>query len=286
MQEINDSSERANTQGSFLDVLVTLAENARLLVAGSLGAGLFALGVCFVVPQTYQSVAVVQADQPTASLMLAATVLDPVIASFGLASGTTVDQARIKLRAQIKTAIGRTDKLLTLTVSARSAPQAQAIATALMQRTFQEGKPKGTLRLRLETQLAEARVRFRNAQSVGESLRQRLVPSGGPAVNSTSNSEVARGYAELLNAIGTAQSQIVLLESQLEGLSDAQVVQFPTLADKPSGPKKGLIAIGATLVAGLALLVFVFIRQILRNMAVDDMDWAKWMHIRKVLHLR
>lgn len=267
-------------------MLVTLAENAKLLVAGSLGAGLFALGVCFVVPQTYQSVAVVQADQPTASLMLTATVLDPVIASFGLASGTTVEQARVKLRAQIKTAIGRTDKLLTLTVSARSAPQAQAIATALMQRTFQEGKPKGTLRLRLETQLADARVRSTNAHSVGESLRQRIETSGGPAAKSTSNSEVARGYAELLNAISTAQSQIVLLESQLEGLSDAQVVQFPTLAEKPSEPKKGLIAISAALVAGLALLIFVFMRQILRNMAVNDMDWAKWMRIRKVLRLR
>lgn len=285
MQEINDRSATAITQGSFLDVLGTVIENARLIIAGALAAGLIALGVCFMLPQTYQSVAVVQADQSTASLMLTATVLDPVIASLGLARDTTVEQARSKLRKQIKTVIGRTDKLLTLTVSARSPQQAQALATALMQRTFQESKPKGSLRLRLETQLAEARVRFRNAHNVGESLRQRLELSGALGTNAISNSEVARGYAELLGATSTAQSQIVLLESQLEGLSDAQVVQFPTLAEESSGPKKGLIVIGATMTAGLALLLFVFIRQAVQNTTTSETNLAKLVRIRKALHL-
>lgn len=285
MQEIKDRPASEKSQASFLDVLVTVTENARLLVGGSLAAGFFALGICFMLPQTYQSVAVIQADQPTASLMTTATVLDPVVASLGLAQDSSVEQARVKLRSQINTAIGRADKLLTLTVSARSAQQAQTIATALLLRTFQEVKPKGTLRLRLETQLAEARVRFSNAQTVSESLRQRLESTGASGANSISNSEVARGYAELLGATSTAQSQIVLLESQLEGLSDAQVVQSPTLAEKPSTPKKGLIAIGVTLAAGLALLVFVFSRQILQNTAANDMNWTKWLRIRKALRL-
>ena len=286
MQEIKDRSATAGMQGSFLDMLVVVAENAKLLVAGSLVAGILVLGVSFMLPKIYQSVAVVQADQSTASLMLTATVLDPVIASLGLAKDTTAEQARINLRKQIKTAIGRTDKLLTLTVSARSAQQAQGIATALLLRTFQEVKPKGTLRLRLETQLAEARVRFTNAQNVGESLRQRLESSGVSGANSISNSEMARGYAELLGATSTAQNQIVLLESQLEGLSDAQIVQAPTLAEEPSEPKKGLIAIGATMAAGLALLLFVFIRQAVRNTTTNETNLAKLLRIRKALHLR
>ncbi|MEO8013504.1 MAG: hypothetical protein ABI642_05120 [Polaromonas sp.] len=218
--------------------------------------------------------------------MLTTTVLDPVIASLGLAMDKTVKQARVKLQDQIHTTFGRTDKLLTLTVSADSAQQAQAIAKALLLRTFQEVKPKGTLRLRLETQLAEARVRFSNAQNVGESLRQRLESPGASGANSIPNSEVARGYAELLGAMSTAQNQIVLLESQLEGLSDAQVVQSPTLAEEPSEPKKGLIAVGATLISGLALLVFVFMRQILRNTAGNDMNSKKLLRIRKALRLR
>lgn len=287
MQEIKDRSASEKTQASFLDVLVTVAENARLLAGGSLIAGIFAFGVCSMLPQTYQSVAVIQADQSTASLMTTTTVLDPVIVLLGLAKDTTVEEARIKLRNQINTAIGRTDKLLTLTVSARSAQQAQATATALLLRTFQEVKPKGTLRLRLETQLAEARGRLKNAQAVGESLRQRLeLPSTPGNANLTGNSEAARGYAELLGATGTAQNQVAALESQLEGLSDAQVVQFPTLPEKPSQPKKGLIAVGATLATGLALLLFVFIRQSLRNTVAHEAALAKLLRIRNAFHLR
>lgn len=286
MQEIKDRSAIKGAQGSSLDVLITVTENARLIVVGALAAGLLALGICFMLPQTFQSEAVVQADQSTASLMLTAAVLDPVIASFKLASDTTLEKARIKLRKQIKTTIGRTDKLLTITVSAHSAQQAQAIAMALIQRTLQEGRPKGSLRLRLETQLAEASVRLKNAQNVGESLRQLLELTGTSGTNSISNSEVARGYAELLGATSVAQSQIVLLEAQLEGLSDAQVVQSPTLAEEPSEPRKGLIAVGTTLIAGLALLVFVFMRHILRKIAFNETDSAKLLRIRKALRLR
>lgn len=280
MEEIQRPFGRASVKGSFLDALVTIAENARLLVVGSLLVGLCALGIGYLLPQTYESVAVVQGDASHASLMLTAAVLDPVIASLGLARDTTLEDARTRLRKQIKAAIGRTDKLLTLTVSAPSPQQAQAIAAAVLQRTYQEARPKGTARLRLETQLTEARVRLKNAQDVGQSLYRQL---DGAGTGANARAEVARGYAELLGATGAAQNQISLLETQLEGLSESQLIQAPTLPGRPSQPKKGLIAIGATLAAGLALLLFVFIRQTLQDTAVSQATSAKWLRIRKSL---
>ena len=282
MEEIQRLSDRADVRDSFLDVLVTVAENARLLVMGSLLVGVCALGIGFLLPKTYESVAVLQGDPSHASLMLTAAVLDPVIASLGLARDTTLEDARTRLRKQIKAAIGRTDKLLTLTVSAPSPQQAQAIAAAVLQRTYQEARPKGTARLRLETQLTEARVRLKNAQDVGQSLYRQLDGSGTGA---NARAEVARGYAELLGATGAAQNQISLLEAQLEGLSESQLIQSPTLPVSASQPKKGLIAIGATLATGLALLLFVFIRQTLRDTAASQTTSAKWLRIRKSLGL-
>jgi capsule polysaccharide export protein KpsE/RkpR len=214
--------------------------------------------------------------------MLTAAVLYPVIASLGLARDATPEDARTKLRKQIKASVGRTDKLLTLTVSAHSSQQAQAIAAAVLQRTYQEARPKGTARLRLEAQLAEARVRLKNAQDVGQSLYRQL---DGAGTGANARAEVARGYAELLGATGAAQNQISLLEAQLEGLSEAQLIQAPTLPESASQPKKGLIAIGATLAAGLALLLFVFIRQTLRETAANQTTSAKWLRIRKSLGL-
>ena len=286
MQELDAAppSQAVNAQAKadILDVLVVLAENARLLVIGSLVVGLIALGICFVVPQTYQSVAVFQADQTAASLMTTATVLDPVITALRLEQGNTLEEARIRLQSQIKATVGRTDKLLTLTVSAPSAAQAQAISIAVLERTFAESRPKGSVRARLQTQLAEATIRLKNSQEVGESLRKRLESAGTLA---STSSEVARGYAELLSASGAAQNQVSILEAQLEGLSDAQRLQAPTLPERPSQPKKALIAVGATLATGLALLLFVFTRHGLRAASVNQTHADKLLRIRRSLGL-
>lgn len=264
----------------LLDLLVTLAENIKLLIIGPLVIGLCALGISFLVPPTYQSVAVLQAEQPTASLMLTAAVLDPVIETLGLAKDETIEAVRIKLRERIKTAVGRNDKLLTLTVSAPTAQQAQEIAAALIGQTYQQSRPKTTARTRLEVQLTEAQARLKNAQEASSALLKRLEANASVA---GAGAELARGYAELLGATGAAQNQISTLETQLEGLSDAQLVQSPTLPQKPSQPKKGLIAVGATLAAGLVLLLFVFVRQALKNTMLNTAMSVKMARIRRSL---
>jgi hypothetical protein len=285
MEEIQHHLFISNTgePEGLLDVIATAAESLKLLALGPLIVGLCVLGISFLMPQTFQSVTVLQAEQPTASLMVTAAVLDPVIATLGLAEDDTLDDARRKLREQIKAVVGRNDKLLTLTISAHSAQQSQAIAKALLLQTYQESRPKGNVRLRLEAQLTEARVRLKNAQDAAEGVLKRL-ESSGSGVNG--GSELARGYAELLNATGAAQNQISAFESQLEGLSEAQLVQSPTLPQKASAPKKGLIAIGATLATALLLLLFVFLRQALRKTLMNETSFAKWMRIRKALSLK
>lgn len=267
----------------LLDTLLMLAENVKLLILGSLLAGLCALAIGFILPPTYQSIAIVRADQPTASLMATAAVLDPVIAALGLASGSTVEEARRELRAKMKAVVGRNDKLLTLTVSADTAQQAQAIAHAILAQTYRESRPKGTARARLQTQLAEAQGRLKNAQAASAGLLQRLASNG---LGASGGAEVARGYAELLSASGAAQTEISALETELEGLSESSLFQPPTLPEKPSQPRKGLIAIGATLVAGLVLLLFVFMRQAFRNTAQDVLAVQKLARIRSSLGLK
>ena len=266
MEETQSPLATALEEFSLLDLLVTLSDNLKLLIIGPLLIGLCALAIGFAWPRTYESVAVLQSDQFPASLMTTAAVLDPVIATLMLAKDDTVEEARAKLREQIKAAVGRTDKLLTLTVSAGTALQAQAIANALLQQAYKESRPRANARLRLETQLAEAQTRLKNAQSAAASLARRLESSAAI----TSGNDPGRGYADLLNAVAAAQTQSSALEAQLEGLiSPAQLIQPPTLAEKASKPKKALLAIGATLAAGLLLLVFVFMRQVARKTAAN-----------------
>ena len=48
--------DEAGGKADFLGVLMVIAENIKLLVIGSLTAGLIAFVICLMVPQTYQSV--------------------------------------------------------------------------------------------------------------------------------------------------------------------------------------------------------------------------------------
>ncbi len=283
MEEMKVHAATAAVQPDLLDMVLVVVENIKLLIIGPLVAGLLALGVGFLLPRTYQSVTVLQADQLVTSLMTTAAVLDPVVAALGLDKEYIPEDARLLLRERIKTVIGRSDKLLTLTVSAPSALQAQSIAAAVLEQTFRESRPKGSVRARLEVLLAEAKTRLKKAQEASEGVLKRL-DSSVSALNG--GSELARGYAELLTATGAAQNQIVALEGQLEGVGPAQVVQSPTLPQKPSGPKKGLIAIGVTLASGLALLLFIFARMALGRTRASAASSAKLLRIRNSLGLK
>jgi uncharacterized protein involved in exopolysaccharide biosynthesis len=283
MDEIQSPMPGTAEEVSLLDLLVTLAENAKLLIVGSLLVGLCALALGFVLPPTFQSVAVLQAEQATASLMDTAAVLDPVAAGLGMDKDDGVEGARRTLREKIRATVGRNDKLLTLTVSAPTPEQAQDIANAVLEQTFLQSRPKGSVGKRLETQLAEAQGRLRNAESAAAGVLKRLETS---AVSGLGGSELARGYADLLTAAAAAQKQVGEFETQLEGLSKALLLQAPTLPEKAIQPKKALLAIGATLGTGFFLLLFVFVRQALRTTAADAEAAGKLARIRRALGLK
>ena len=191
------------------------------------------------------------------------------------------EEARRRLREQIKVAVGRNDKLLTLTVSAPTPHQAQIVADAVLRQTYQQSRPKASELARLEVQLKGAEARIKNAEDAAGALLKRMELSGAGG-----GAELARGYGELLTVAAAAQKQVAELQALIEGLTDAQLVQAPTLPQKASKPKKGFIAIGATLAAGLALMLFVFVRQAVRGAAKDADAASKLARIRRALALR
>lgn len=272
---------------SLLDLLVTLADNVKLLILGPLAAGLTALGIAFVLPQTFESVAILQAEPATASLMSTASVLDPTVASLGLDADQSVESSRQALRDRIKTATGRSDKLLTITVSGATPQQAQATAKALLASVEAQSRPTGASKLKLETQLADTKIRQQKAIRAGDVLLPVLESINGRKVLPDGrDAELVKGYTELLNTVSAAQSQALVIEAQLEGLTDSQLLQAPTLPEKAVSPKKGMIAVGATLASGFLLLLLVFVRSGLRSAEADPASAAKLARIRRALSLR
>ncbi len=204
-------------QISLLDLLQTLVENLRLLVIGPLVVGMLALGGASFWPKTYESTALLPADQTTASIMQSAAVLDPIAISLGYNTKMSVDEARLKLKKQIKVSVNAKDKLLTLNTQASTPQAAQALTEAILTQTFLQTLPRGSGKLRLEKQLAQAITREKEAREAAERLTIKLDKSTGEQSLS-----VAQAYAQLMGVVKEAQNTQIELERQLQGL-DASV---------------------------------------------------------------
>jgi len=249
---------------SLLDLLQTIVDNLRLLVIGPIVAGLLALAAASFLPKTYESTAILKAEPIVASIMLSAAVLDPIASSLGYTPQMPADDARAKLKGQIKTSINK-DKLLTLTAQANTPQAAQALAQAVLQQTYTQSQPRDSEKLRLQKQLTQSQAREKEATQTAQLLARKLESAGG-----TSSSEVAQVYAQMIEVIKASQNTQLDIERQLQGLDASALVQEATLPTKHASPKRSLIVIIATLAAGFALLLFVFIRQAFRNASQNE----------------
>lgn len=261
---------------SLLDLLQTIVDNLRLLVFGPIVAGLLAFAAASFWPKTYESTAILKAEPITASIMLSAAVLDPIASSLGYTPQMPADDARIKLKEQIKANINAKDKLLTLTAQANSPQASQALAQAVLQQTYTQGQPRDSEKLRLQKQLVQAQAREKEASQAAQLLGRKLDVTG-----STGASEVAQGYAQMVGVVKESQNAQIEIEQKLQGLDASALVQEATLPTKHSTPKRSLLAIMSALAACFVLLLFVFIRQALRNASQDNESAQKLIALKK-----
>jgi len=278
----------ADDEIDLLDLLVTVADNIKLLVLGPIVVGLAALGVGYMLPQTFQStslLAVEKSGSPlnanvVTTLATTAAVLDPVAQQLGLLNqGLSVDQARSRLQGQVKASVGRNDKLLNITTTATQPQQAQLLNQLVVQQVFEQTRPRGAELARLQAQLAQEKVSYATSTQLEQTLAQLL--ASGRAQDKTSDT-----YATLLAANSARLFTIQTLEAQLAGLQTSDVVQPATLPEQAIKPKKSLMAVVAALATGFALLLFVFVRQALRNAGTQPESAAKLARIRRALGLR
>jgi uncharacterized protein involved in exopolysaccharide biosynthesis len=140
--------------------------------------------------------------------------------------------------------------------------------------------------------LAETAPDFKQAMTELANLRAQLSkqekdsPAGGKA---TAEGDYVTKYREFkyhetLFELFAKQYELARVDESREG-AVIQVLDVAQPPERKSKPKKALISIIATLAAGFALLLFVFIRQALRN-ASQDGESAKKMAALKTSWLR
>jgi uncharacterized protein involved in exopolysaccharide biosynthesis len=120
--------------------------------------------------------------------------------------------------------------------------------------------------------LTESAPEFRQAQTELSALRAQLAKVEMPATapNSADADYVARfrdvKYYEALFELFARQYELARVDEAREGAVN-QVVDIARPPERKSKPKKALIAVIATLAAGFALLLFIFVRHALRSAA-------------------
>jgi uncharacterized protein involved in exopolysaccharide biosynthesis len=269
----------------LLDLLVTIAENIKLLVLGPLVAGLLVLGFFYTLPKTFESKAVINANKegvdPNVLVAMATTavVLEPVRQQIGFEPGLSTELALNALRGSIKTSLDRADKFVTVNVTAPSAEQAQRTNQALMAELFKQSQPRGGDLARLSARLEYEKEALTKVLNLEEELIA-VIKSG------KESDLLSATYVNVTNMKGPHFAMIQSLEAQIEGLGQNALVQPATLPEKPLSNKKVLMATITTLATGFALLLFVFVRQAFINSAANPKSAAKLARIKHSFRLR
>ena len=260
----------------LLDMLVVVAENLRLLILGSLAAGLLALGICYLLPQSYTSEAIIALPNTSAggaanpaitatAIMTSAVVLDPVIVSLNLSKGLPIQVARKKLVSQVRAVVGK-DGLLRLDASANTPVEAQNISNAVISAWLKSTVPGAEERADLEKRLEFAKTSL----DAVERLLKRITTEGA----SNLGQPLTRGEAGTsIVAIGELQTrflgEVLSIPRALRGYSRDVVKQPPTLPSEPVSPQKGLIATLVAVCSALSLLLWLFMRELWRRASLD-----------------
>ena len=126
--------------------------------------------------------------------------------------------------------------------------------------------PKGHDAADLEKSLSLARALYANNQLVIDRSSALM----GAAKSENAVNAGLQGYAELIALQQSLAIQIVNYEQSLRGLTEASLVQAPTLPTQHVAPKRSRISVLTALAIGFAMLLFVFIRKALANAAVGE----------------
>lgn len=121
--------------------------------------------------------------------------------------------------------------------------------------------------------LSDNAPQFKRAQSELAALKAQLVSAEKDGNRLSGNGDYISKfrdfkYYETLFELMAKQYEMARIDESREGAT-IQVVDVAIPPERKSRPKKAIIAILSTLVSGLFLLVFVFVRQALRNVRQD-----------------
>lgn len=282
-----------NEEADLLDLLVTVAENIRLLIIGPLLAGILALGAVSFWPASYESSFILEGQKKIEKEQQTIDLFTPMQVSQLFAANAVFTEAAKELQNEGKTQllallhpgavsvqVIRNSTHVQVTVKAQDPASAYAAAQALLKACLTMSKPQGE-----DLQYIQANLeKNKNSLASARLMESRI----SVAINSTDRADpaLAQAYMKLLDTIPNLVKSIANDRVRLNGLTIADVLVQPAVATASVGPKRIVVFVSALLAAGFVLLLWVFTRQAFQKAAMSDSSFAKIARIRKALGIK
>ncbi len=287
-----DEHPRPEDEIDLLDLLVTVAENIKLLILGPLVVGALAFAGVVFWPSTYTSGFTLQAqkkvgpaDKPVelfTPTQVNQLVTSPAVladAAKALQSSGQGDWAPLLQSGAVSSQVPRNTTHVQVTVKTQDPQAAQAVAKALLKATQDNSHPEGDDLKALEAALEKDKA----ALATAKLMEARI----SATINSAEKVDpvLAQAYMTLLDTLPSFINTVEVSELKLKGLTDADVVSPPAPASV-NKPKAKVVTAVAVLATGFALLLWVFVRKALQGAALNPESAAKLARIRQALGWR
>lgn len=274
-----DGASDQDDEIGWLDLLLVVAQNLRLLVLGPLVAGAVAVGGAYFVPAVYESVAVQVGDATLAAMYDSAQVRDAVVQKAGyLRVGEASDVARARLESDLRVAVNSKDRTISIISRADTPQAAQLLAQAAIEQAALLNKSRLENLKRLEIQYEMAVKRERDYAASAELVTKRI-----QSERVADQASLIQVQARLLDAAREAQAVTANLASELHKAETYELLQAPTLPSLTAAPKKAAVFGVAAIAAGLILLVIVFGRSALQKVGRNQASASKLQTLNRAL---
>lgn len=272
---------------NLLELLVVIAENLKLLILGPLIAAAIAWGIAsYQISPVYESISVLRPSEWSTQGLSSPGIIAPqrsnpqVIARLAQSADTLAAVSKaLGIPANASAAVGRQDNLITLTTYSATAEQAQALNNAIWVQVFAQTQQPADKAQQLQTRLKILQESLAASSTLEQATAKQL--ASGQITEAT-----ARLYSDIQNATAQRIRDIADLEAELSGLSSNNLIQQATLSTAPSKPKKTLITAVTFLATGMALLIFVFTRQAMRNASQNPEQAETLRRLRAALGMK
>jgi LPS O-antigen subunit length determinant protein (WzzB/FepE family) len=284
---------------SFLDILVVLSENFKLLVIWPILVAAAAYGIASLLPKTYESTAwlrpvvfqSMQSGQSGQGVVANLTSQDTFRAflqsSEGLkwSAGLGGQEALAKLQRALKASYTAKQDYVSVSITASTPAQAQASCQALIQLVLESLKPTGQLKSQITAKIELEKKSLKEMEEIYTKLSSQLESQASTAQGDKLIESLTTLQEESLTTLqerkNGLQNSLLQLENQLAGYGQEILLQQPTLPDKPISPKKFQITLISGMLTGFVVLVWAFLRAALRAASDDPECVSKLARIRK-----